>query len=438
MIKSKYGLDVFDMESLLEECIEFAKAHPEPIIREAPSPKLETENKGIDSTLSIPVNELQDVISEDEEDELVEEEEFRKIGVQIQELLLDGQEISDELYVRMFVIKLRMKYEYKSPQQKRDEIKEAARATVKIQKRLGEIEVELQTPDIKKKIQKALEAEKELLQSELDSINSSETKGWVLVDFPCSYAQAKLLEEALSGYKPIQELDPTQRENELEEAALLVQPAAKPAPPKMLIRSGLDAVIWFKCPADECQKRADGRRVDPATNDSSFYHVFDVMPPSDQAPLCERLRPMCEDTNHCSNLVDRFVSYDFQEKAMSQQLQMFGIDSQQMNLMQEIDAGKSKERVFGQIMRIIEEVHGHNTSEKATLREVIAFKLRQTMDMMARAAESQGMTEEQKDSIVGNTINENQATVNATSVDSPKSKAMDSTRKPSRNDATGT
>ena len=41
-----------------------------------------------------------------------------------------------------------------------------------------------------------LEVEREALQ------NTDEEKGWVLLDFPSSYAQAKLLEEALTGYKP--------------------------------------------------------------------------------------------------------------------------------------------------------------------------------------------------------------------------------------------
>jgi len=55
--------------------------------------------------------------------------------------------------------------------------------------------------------------------------------------------------------------------------------------------------------------------------------------------------------------------------------------------MQVIDASKSKERVFGQIMRIVSDVHAHNTSEKSQLREVIAFKFRQTLEMLNRAAD---------------------------------------------------
>ena len=86
--------------------------------------------------------------------------------------------------------------------------------------------------------------------------------GWVLVDFPCSYAQAKLLEKALSGFSPLEELEPIQREIESKEALLLVQPHPVDPPPKTLIKSGIDAVIWFDTPVNECLRRSDGRRFD--------------------------------------------------------------------------------------------------------------------------------------------------------------------------------
>jgi len=54
----------------------------------------------------------------------------------MQELLLDGQEISDELYVKVFVTKLRMQYPYKDPKTKQREIKEQAKRQVEIQERL--------------------------------------------------------------------------------------------------------------------------------------------------------------------------------------------------------------------------------------------------------------------------------------------------------------
>lgn len=56
----------------------------------------------------------------------------------------------------------------------------------------------------------------------------------------------------MSGFKPTPEMDPIQRNTEMEEAFLLVQPTAREEPPKVLIKSGLDAVVWFKCPLKEC------------------------------------------------------------------------------------------------------------------------------------------------------------------------------------------
>ena len=151
------------------------------------------------------------------------------------------------------------------------------------------------------------------MNEELDSLAVTEPIGWCLVDFPCNYAQAKLLEEAMSGYKPSVELDAIQRDQEMEDAFLLVQPTGKEAPPKVLERSGLDAVIWFNCSTKEVQRRADGRRIDVEEMGKSaitFYHVDDVVPPTNEAPLCERLEPIDEDNNHTSSIVDRIVSFD--------------------------------------------------------------------------------------------------------------------------------
>ena len=152
---------------------------------------------------------------------------------------------------------------------------------MKINQRLGEIEKELVEENIKPKQLKALKAEQDSLTDEKTKLEAEGQNGWVLLDFPSSYAQAKLLEEALSGYKPDQELDPVQRDIEMEEAFLLVQPNAKEVPPKCMIPSGLDAILWFDCPQDEVQRRADGRRVDRDANPETreIYNVTTVVPP---------------------------------------------------------------------------------------------------------------------------------------------------------------
>ena len=40
-------------------------------------------------------------------------------------------------------------------------------------------------------------------------------KGWILVDFPTNYAQAKLLEAALSGFVPSKEQEKIDREAQI-------------------------------------------------------------------------------------------------------------------------------------------------------------------------------------------------------------------------------
>lgn len=86
-----------------------------------------------------------------------------------------------------------------------------------------------------------------------------------------------LLEKALSGYNIPEDLEPTSREEQSKEAQLLTTPTARPVPPKTLIPSGMDAVIWFEAERPECLRRALGRRVDGGSGIE--YHIED-RPPS--------------------------------------------------------------------------------------------------------------------------------------------------------------
>lgn len=48
---------------------------------------------------------------------------------------------------------------------------------------------------------KQVKGTEELLKEELDSIRKMDINGWILVDFPKTLAQTKLLEYALSGFQ---------------------------------------------------------------------------------------------------------------------------------------------------------------------------------------------------------------------------------------------
>lgn len=210
LIKKQYGLDVFCMEELINEAIEF---NPDNKKIDQPAKAFDGEDEeGFD------YNDL----SEDEVLEVDVNDEFAKIGSEIKEQLLDGQEISDQLYVRLFICKLRCTYQYKCPKTKRREAEVKARRYVEINKRIGEIAIASAAENLPKKEQKQLSTERSALEIELADMDTLPHNGWVLIDFPSSYAQAKLLEEALSGYKPHQELESTEREKETKEALLLV------------------------------------------------------------------------------------------------------------------------------------------------------------------------------------------------------------------------
>lgn len=87
-----------------------------------------------------------------------------------------------------------------------------------------------------------------------------------------------------------------------------MQPTAKEEPPKKLMKSGLDAVIWIDCSRVECMRRALGRRYDPVNE--KVYHIEDQPPLTTNAPLCERLVPMDEEDCTEATLIDKWISFD--------------------------------------------------------------------------------------------------------------------------------
>ena len=132
IIRKKYNLDVFIMETLVTEAIEFAASNPQPI--EAP---VKEENKEADEDKDDDLSAVD--LSEDEEGDFNHYEDFRQCGLKMQELLLDGEEIGDDLYVRVFVTKLRIQYPYKDPKTKQKELKSQARRIVEVNERLRSI-----------------------------------------------------------------------------------------------------------------------------------------------------------------------------------------------------------------------------------------------------------------------------------------------------------
>ena len=96
------------------------------------------------------------------EEELNPEEDFRRCGEQIQECLFDGAEISDQLYVSLYVAKLRMTYDYKDRTNLKERIMTDAKKELELTRSLANLQEELrqmQDPDsqVKRKKKRTVE-----------------------------------------------------------------------------------------------------------------------------------------------------------------------------------------------------------------------------------------------------------------------------------------
>jgi hypothetical protein len=103
MLQDSYGLQTYQMSDLVSEAVNFYESNPNPI----------------EFTKKEPVEENIESLSEDSEidegytPESVQED-LRQVGEKIANLLKEGQEIPDEVYVQLYVTKLRLTYSHKS------------------------------------------------------------------------------------------------------------------------------------------------------------------------------------------------------------------------------------------------------------------------------------------------------------------------------------
>lgn len=127
----------------------------------------------------------------------------------------------------------------------------------------------------------------------------------------------------------------------MSKADLFVKPNPQPQLPATFIPSGIDSVIWFDCPVEECLRRADGRRF---WNDLT-YHVDDRQPPTNAAPLCEMLRPLSDDSNMVNTLADRYIAFDQTTNSLKRWLNKFGDEEADRNLLYVVDANQSVDKI---------------------------------------------------------------------------------------------
>jgi adenylate kinase family enzyme len=133
-----------------------------------------------------------------------------------------------------------------------------------------------------------------------------------------------------------------------------VKPTEKLLPPKTLIPSGIDAVIWFDCDKQECLRRALGRRIDGINN--VIYHIQDNPPSIEKSPLCEVIDPIDDESESSSCLVDRWMAFDQTKNSLQDWLSQFGDESNKRCLLKRIQASGDINHVFKQIDLHLQEI----------------------------------------------------------------------------------
>ena len=119
---------------------------------------------------------------------------------------LINQVLDEQLLVDLFTERLKLEFEDKI---KKPDLKQGCLREIEILKQLKDLEEkEASAPNLADKASKgkapaktAAKGPEEQLKEELEAIRKMDVNGWILVGFPKTLTQAKLLEKALSGYE---------------------------------------------------------------------------------------------------------------------------------------------------------------------------------------------------------------------------------------------
>lgn len=275
---------------------------------------------------------------------------LRNLARSIQDCLLKGEAIPDEIYVDLIVEFIKIDFPKKSEEEILSEIIERVNKKEEILE-----EMEKNNLDKVKRPKTFAKVEQELTQ-QLLKISLDASKGFVIVNFPNTYNQAKLLEKKLSDHIPPNEKEKSQAEIMKEKYCMLLEKTPKPIIVSGLERGGLDFIFYLDVPSAECIRRAIGRRciLDEHGNEV-VYHLEDN-PPATNSNICERLTL----TNSESTLVTRHLAFDTSIDHIKEFYSSFGFKKQQMEMFQIIDGNKSKDYVTLDLISYVNQLVNYN------------------------------------------------------------------------------
>ena len=272
-----------------------------------------------------------------------EEERYAKIkelANAIKSKLLNGEPISDDIYADLLIEYIKIDFPYKDDNEVIDEIIDRVSRKEKIEE-----DIEINKEQNSNRPIAFAKREKEL-EDEKMRISLEASKGFVVVNYPNTYNQAKILETKLSGYVS-QSDSPKLKSSIMKDAfAIVLDKSEKIYPPVKLLQGGFDFVFYLNVPAQECIRRAIGRRsyLDKKTNKTTIYHLQDNPPPTD-SNICENLCKIEDITNCESSLVTRHLAFSTAVDHVVEFYQPFGFEKDQLKSFEEIDGNRGKDYV---------------------------------------------------------------------------------------------
>ena len=310
----------------------------------------------------------------------------------MKEYLARGKEIPQHLYIKAIVTKIKEFYPALSHEEFLDELRRIRGIPNKQNESSSHHDQSAQQDDVERSHHSIDEIKSEARETAAAE-RPKYSKGWVLMGYPNNYEQLKALENALSGFIPSDEQGNSEAENRKERAELVVRAPAKNIVPRRLIRGGLDAAVILDITKEESLRRALGRRVDP--NTGIVYHLEDNPPPTDEAPLIERLVSINNAENSEASLIDRLTRYDKNSQEMENWLKIFGFEEIQVNCLQKFEGIGKREDIHAEVGNHIEKLLEYKALEQDRMLEAVELEAKRKIE-----EEEQRKIQEQEDARV--------------------------------------
>jgi len=300
------------------------------------------------------LDQANNTIAQMRNEQALEEVKYAKIkdlAREIKHRLGNGEGVPDDIYAELLCEYIKIDFPPKEDFEVTNEIIERVSRKEKVMEEIEKNKEE----NIKRP--KTFERKDKELNDELMKISLEASKGFVIVNFPNTYNQAKLLENILSGYIPKNESRQL-RSNKMKNIfSIVLDKSEEILPPNKLILGGFDFIFYINVPSNECIRRAVGRRLfyDVKQKEKIIYHLEDKLPSTD-SNICENLKKVGNIDRCESALVTRHLSFENSVDQVISFYQPFGFENKKLQSFEEINGNQEKDYVTQNILTYINQL----------------------------------------------------------------------------------